>query len=430
VWVRAGVMALLALAFLQLAVSTVRRGKGDIFGYFVIGQAVLHGESPYLDIDEAKKHWAAGNVWSPAFSLAVVPIAALALCSETLAMGVWQAGNLLALAWMLSLVARLVLRRSLSWDPRGDGLLPCSLALLVPIGLAYEGITGNFLYVQVNLMLFALVLQGLLWQARGRPVLGGVAIGTAAALKLMPVLFLPYLVWRRRWRAAAWTLIAFVGVSLSPVLVSGWAGFVRDVHEWRHAMGAGWGSGMMNQSMPATWDRYLGYGVVPFGTPPSNVLAVSGSLAVAVAVWATRLLTMGLALWTFRGPMEPDGRSALAEWSVVFLVGAVYGPITHKAYLVVLVLPYALLLALAADRRGPRGLRRGAAALLVVALLLSVVPSRDFVGRDVAAYFHMAGSYALSAMAVLFGLFWVRRWPTLDEASPHPGASLTRTGAP
>ena len=63
-----------------------------------------------------------------------------------------------------------------------------------------SGVTGSFAYGNVSLLLFAWTLQGLAWQASGRHALGGLAIGSAAAWKVMPLVFLPYLAWRRTLR--------------------------------------------------------------------------------------------------------------------------------------------------------------------------------------------------------------------------------------
>ena len=404
-------IALIALAtvLLWIAIRAVQRGHGDVKGYIVVGGAVLDGLSPYEDIAEARKHWPPGNVWPPAFAVAVTPLSLVARVSPLLARSLWQAGNLAALWWTLSLLARLVHRRRLTLDPRGTGLLPVSLPMLVPLVLAAEFVEGNLIYIQVDMMLFALVLQGLAWHANGRLVRGGIAIGAAAALKVVAVVFIPYLLWRRQWRTAAWALGALVLISLSPILVRGPAGFAADVRGWLRAVGEGWGPGPMNQSLVAFWDRFLGYGWVPFVTPPQEVPTMSGSLLVQAAVWATRGIVAVLALWLFRGRMPPDGRTALAEWGVVFIVGAVFGPVAKKHALVVLLLPWALLTSLATDGRCSRPVRRTAAALLVVAFLLALVPSSDIVGRRISLDLHMAGTYTLAALSTLFGLFWLRR---------------------
>jgi alpha-1,2-mannosyltransferase len=420
----------IAAGFVGLAAFTAAEGRRtDVVGYVIGGRAVLEGRSAYHEA-ETREGWPAGNVYPPVFNAAMVPLAALDGVSPPAARAAWQAANVLALAWAVVLVAGLAHGRRVTLSPRGDGLLLASPRLLVPLVLAYEGVTGAFSNGNVSLILFALALQGLAWQARGKPALGGLALGAAAACKLIPVLFLPYLAWRRRHAAAAWTLAWFVALSVAPAALSGWGAYVDDVRAWLDATGQGWESGWMNQSVPATWDRFLGHGVVPFVTA-ATPLAASGSAAVTAAVWATRAAVAGLALALFRGPMRPDGRLALTEWSVVFIVGAVLGPITWKHYLAVLLLPYALLASVLLDRRCSPGSRRVAAGLLVAAFLLTVVSTRDVVGRATARHLQMAGIHAIACVVLLAGLFVLRRRLAREpETPPGAGASPAPVPAP
>ena len=52
-----------------------------------------------------------------------------------------------------------------------------------------------------DLMVMVCILGGVLLGGRGREFGGGLLLGLAAAMKATPLLFLPVLVWQRRWRA-------------------------------------------------------------------------------------------------------------------------------------------------------------------------------------------------------------------------------------
>ena len=235
-----------------------------------------------------------------------------------------------------------------------------SLAVAVPLLLANNGVIGNFIHLQINTIIFAVVLWGLLLDEQERPMLGGLMLGIAAAIRVMPILFVPYLIWRGRWRAASVALGVAALLSLTPTLVFGWDGFVTQATRWYEVTSSSitWGVGHMNQSMPAMWDRYVGHGVVPFVTEPVHELPGSGSTAARLLGHATLAVMAGLALWRFRGALRPRGRVVLVEWSIVFLVGAMCGPVAWKAYLVVLLLPLMVLWALRAAPETPAGPRR------------------------------------------------------------------------
>src|SRR2546426_446897 len=138
----------------------------------------------------------------------------------------------------------------------------------------------------------------------------------------MPVIFIPYLAYRGRWRAAGYTALAAAALSLSPALVFGWGRFWEYVTVWRGVIAAGWGVGKMNQSVYAMWDRFIGHGMVPLTVAGLNDVPESGAPLVTAAVIVSLTVITVLALWIFRGPTRPDSWAAVTEWGVVFIVSA------------------------------------------------------------------------------------------------------------
>ena len=159
---------------------------------------------------------------------------------------------------------------------------------------------------------------------------GGTLIGLAAAMKVMPVLFIPYLAYRGRYRVAASAFGAAAAFSLSPILVFGWGRFCEYVLAWRAALEVGWGVKSTNQSIFAMWDRFIGHGILPLSLS-ETMLPNSGDSRVMVAVAATLATIVIAALVIFRGPIRQDGWAALSEWSAVFIIGALGGLLTWEA---------------------------------------------------------------------------------------------------
>src|SRR5262249_31626351 len=156
--------------------------------------------------------------------------------------------NFGCLLLIFRLLARLVYRRDLSLRAESSGLSLAAPELLVPLVLTDRYVSGNFDHLQVNVVIFALAFGGLYLQATGRELAGGIALGCGAAIKVMPVIFIPYLGYRGRWRAAAYAAIAWVLFTLSPIVVFGWGRFCDYMVAWRDSVAAGWGVGRMNQS--------------------------------------------------------------------------------------------------------------------------------------------------------------------------------------
>jgi len=142
--------------------------------------------------------------------------------------------------------------RGLGWRTRlGGALLGSAAALLT------EPVFRTMYLGQVNLLLMALVI-GDLAQPDGRR-LKGMAVGIAAGIKLIPLVFIPYLLLTRRFRAAATAAGTFAGTVV--------LGFVVVPHDssdwWLHGLFfngsrtgfVGWGG---NQSLRAILTRLAG----------------------------------------------------------------------------------------------------------------------------------------------------------------------------
>jgi alpha-1,2-mannosyltransferase len=72
---------------------------------------------------------------------------------------------------------------------------------------------------QTDTLIVALCLGGCVQIVRGRSLLGGLIIGFAAACKCTPLLFAPYLLWRRNFVAALAVIVGAVGFNLLPDVI-------------------------------------------------------------------------------------------------------------------------------------------------------------------------------------------------------------------
>ena len=136
--------------------------------------------------------------------------------SVGLVQAVWTMGNLVALIGVLVLSVRLVkpsLDRMATWR--------LALALSLP-ALLLNPVLITIGFGQVNLFVTFLVMWDLLSERRigKRQLPLGVATGLAAAVKLTPLLFVPYLLITRRWRGAVTCLLTFGACELVTFAVS------------------------------------------------------------------------------------------------------------------------------------------------------------------------------------------------------------------
>lgn len=136
--------------------------------------------------------------------------------SVGLVQAVWTMGNLVALIGVLVLSVRLV-------KPSLDGTSTWRLALALSLpALFLNPVLITIGFGQVNLFVTFLVMWDLLSERRigKRQLPLGVATGLAAAVKLTPLLFVPYLLITRRWRGAVACLVTFGACELVTFAVS------------------------------------------------------------------------------------------------------------------------------------------------------------------------------------------------------------------
>ena len=206
----------------------------------------------------------------------------LALLPSLPAQVVWSLVNvaaLFALVWLSVRAARPGLDRPM--------LLLWSLMLMTP---AYwiEPVHLTFGYGQVNIVLAAMAMYDLTGQARfGRRTLPrGVLVGVAAAVKLTPLVFVPFLFVTRQVRAGCAALAAFVAASGVSALIdphSSWSFWTKYVTDAKRIGGVAY---ISNQSVRAVIDR-TDHRLVS-GGPVTVAGGVVLVLGVALAGWAAR----------------------------------------------------------------------------------------------------------------------------------------------
>ena len=400
-WQRTLVLAALFVAFVGSFFAYARRSV-DFAGYAAVGQAFFDGRDIYLDTPVGT------NTWPPFFSLAAVPLGLLDRVSPYLARVVWIALTWASIFWALDLIAQLIYSKRLKFRPDEASLAITSPELLVPFALTLPFIINNFELLQINMILFALALWGLFLQANGREAAGGVALAAAAAMKVMSIAFLPYLLYRKRWRAAIWMAAASLIFFFSPAIFLGWAKFWEGVALWPMALRASWGAGNAHQSVYSMWDRILGYGYIPFAIPGSFMLPLSGARSAKWTWEITCAVVVGLGVVAFRGTPRPDSRWAQVEWAAVFVGATILSPLTRKPYLVVLLLPYALLYAAwRSDDLDPR-IRRIMRNVIFASFALSVPTLHDVIGKSLAVRLEMGSVVTYGSLIMLGGLLWYR----------------------
>jgi hypothetical protein len=410
----AGLVVMLMLGVIVWSRRPDRHGKnpgiggGDLAGCMIVGNLALDGRDIYRDSPPGV------NTWPPLFSLFCTIPALLARPTPYLARVVWIILNYVLVWRILRMTVQLVYGLPLAFWPDAPGLALFTAEVAVPFALCARFIIGNFDHLQVNVLIFALVLEGLVLHATKHDRFAGCCLGLASALKITPILFVPYFLFRRRYRVAASAIAVGAAVSVVPGFIYGWSRFADYLAVWMSTVSAGWGVGKMNQSAFAMLDRYFGQGFIVLSGKPTNTLVASGS-PLTTAAWSSLAIVVAVAAARgFRGDEKPESLASLFEYSVVLLVSDLFGPVAWKAYFVNLLLPCMALFAAVRREAIPRSSRRVAIAGMALYALLAAIPLADFglLGQRM----DMFSAPAIGVLVILFLLLWLR--PRVASASP------------
>ncbi len=234
---------------------------------------------------------------------------------------------------------------------------PALVAFLVAVTYVHRDLA------ECGLQIFLLCLLTAAYSAlsRGLPARCGVWLGLAAMYKVMPIIFLPYLLWKRQWKAALGMAATVCLVSLLPGLYLGWqknlqlhAQWVRTAAE-RLAIEDPSENGI---ETPALWNRSLPLALARLvqDYPPDHPLYVENSGNLRLATLAPRaakrfvqcslLALAALLAWQFRHRASfTDGGAAMAgQWAMVCILVAELSPLCWLHHLV-LAMPAMLLFA-------------------------------------------------------------------------------------
>ena len=288
---------------------------------------------------------------------------------------IWFLAMCVGLAWCARFWSQIGGNRNQNW------LGPMSLARVVAASYIHRDLAECGLQI----FLLCLLTAALADLVKGRSARAGIWLGLAALYKVMPVIFFPYLLWKRQWKAAAWMVATICLVSLLPAVRLGWQKNLALHAQWARTTAARLAIEDPSENgieEPALWNRSLPLALARLVQyyPPDHPLHVDSPGDVRIATLEPRaakrfvqgaLLALAAILaWRFRHRADlSDGGAGLAgEWAMVCILVAELSPLCWLHHLV-LAMPAMLLFAqTAAAGRASRWqwIAAGVAAALIL----------------------------------------------------------------
>jgi hypothetical protein len=350
--------------------------------------------------------------YPPALAFMMIPLVPLSMGLRTL---LWYLVSIAAAVACVGLSEALAIRLypAVRLHDRLYWLRGISLLL----GLKF--ILAVYEYQAFDTLAFCFIMIGLWALVSDRARLAGGMLATAAAIKATPLIFLPYLLLKRRFLAASVFLIVFLLACFLPDLIGVLKGtrtgyFAAWVSEvagpalapdgvatpYTQVFWVGWmGSLPNNQSLRGVLHRALTGPV--FGLEPEQIILICSAMfvaavAVLLLVSARRDELVGV-----------DG-------SLLLISMLMLSPMTSRYHFVLLVLPYTVLVAacLADDRMRVLG-----GTVLFASFMLLTGTSNEVVGTAVSEFAYSYGFFVMGTLLLLVPLgavVWYFRSPGPD----------------
>ena len=308
----------------------------DFFEFYSGAEAMLNGVNIY-DVGQL------GYIYPPLLAFLMMPLAGLSIAQ---AAWVWLAIKTMLLIACCWLGAEEIQQR-LS-QPRD--LISISLVLLIGMLIDIDKLRTEMNMQQSNLLLLLCFILALRWLDR-RPILSGLALGFGANIKYLTLITLPYLLLRKRFRAAAAMVAGTVFWALLPSVIIGWKRNMDLLHRAFLGLGnlssaestADGAAKVMGPtfgvSIPSFAARYFGNNQQTWAS-----MAVVCALALLYAYLALRIYRAAkINFFLDRGSrmetVDINPGVVGLEWVGLIVIALAFGPQTNSPHLSMLLFP-------------------------------------------------------------------------------------------
>lgn len=252
-------------AVVGVLASRLTREMADFEVPWRAGTRVLAAEPLYRSDDGHFQY-----KYFPAFAFAMAPLAALPLGAAKV-------------VWLIVVMASVAGLVAVSYHERPAGGTGGAALLAVVIGIEAKFFGHELTLGQFNALMVLAVLAAFAALRRGRPITAGGLLAASVMVKPYPVLFGPYLLITRQWRAAAAFSAGLAAALALPAMVYGVRGNVDLLLGWSRATSGSTAPLLLNQdnvSIWAMWAKWIGQG------PTATFLALSTLVILGLGTWA------------------------------------------------------------------------------------------------------------------------------------------------
>jgi hypothetical protein len=273
----------------------------------------------------ADRYFIAVNAHPPTSVLLAIPLAGLDFAD---ALPLWNLLSLLALVASAALIVHQLDLPFSFWD-----LLPAVTILLLCYPFQHQMVQG-----QLNLVLLLLITGAWAADRSAYPIVAGVLVALATAIKLYPGFLFLYFVLRGRWRSVTAGSLAFVSITALTALVLGPQAYAD--YFLRVLPGTSlWRGDWHNLSLSGLWFKLFD---PRKQLPPVEIHPLLWSSLLAWMGMATSAAALVFALYRIV-PRVSSLKDADLAFALCIVAMLLVSPITWDHYLLLLILPLCIL---------------------------------------------------------------------------------------
>jgi hypothetical protein len=239
-----------------------------------------------------------GVTWPLFFAFFMVPLTLLSKINMQATQVFWYCANCAMLFFSIGIWCMMVYQKKFDWFDYKKPMSVFSSFVFLPLLFIACPLLDNAVELQVNILQLFLISLGLLHIQKKHDIIGGFWFGLASAIKVYPLIFIFYLLYRRNIKAASMLVLTAVLLTVSPMLWYGPQEYVVNIKAWLAvSLHGGFPLGGAQQSvysMLGTWITSDFYHMI-HGKKIHPPLYTLGS---QLTIWLHRML-FGILLFAF-----------------------------------------------------------------------------------------------------------------------------------
>jgi hypothetical protein len=337
--------------------------------------------------------------YPPTFALLMAPFAAMPM---GLRVAVWYVISVAATVGCFAISEKLVMRLLPGrWSENELAWLR-----IVTVIVSIKFVLAVFEYQAYDTLAYFFVLAGLWAVVVNRALLGGAILALATAVKATPLVFLPYLVVKRRFLAAGFFTAVFIALWLLPDAYAALRNMKPHYLETWLRQIAGPALTHDAEANEKFWQAWMGANILNHsfrGMVARLVVDTSAAVHIAAILntfYAVYIAVVGLLL--LRSRRRND--FAAIDGSILVISMLLLSPMTSRYHYILLILPYMTVVGLAVR---DSSLRIAAIVTVTASFILGTATSNDIAGRFLTEWSYAHNFLIYSALVPLVFLGYV-----------------------